>query len=393
MWYRLSSSCPKTQQERLPRREFAGGCARSPVRYFSDRNYLTHKTVLLAQTVRRNGSRFSGGVRTVSDGADVILCRERSGDTMSQSAGEKTAFQRRAGLDPAVAIHLAAARAGDQREFSGLTEPYRHELQLHCYRILGSLQDAEDIVQETLLRAWRRLETYEERAPLRAWLYKIATNACFDALAKRPRRVLPTAQTAPADPRQPFAPPITEPIWLEPYPDDLIDESAAGPEARYSLRESVSLAFLAALQGLPPRQRAVLILRDVLDWRAREAAQLLDITVSAVNSALHRARVTLQQRYHTRGREAVSGTSIEDGLRPLLERYVQVWEAADIDGLVNLLREDATLSMPPLPTWYAGREAISAAAQDEDLRRRRARPLADAASAGQSTAGVRGLSA
>ena len=282
---------------------------------------------------------------------------------MSRSVGEPTAYQRAAGLDPAVAVQLTAARAGDQREFSRLTEPYRHELQLHCYRILGSLQDAEDIVQETLLRAWRRLDTYEGRAPLRAWLYKIATNACFDALAKRPRRVLPTAHYAPADPRQPLAPPIAEPIWLEPYPDDLIDEREAGPEARYSLRESVSLAFLAALQSLPPRQRAVLILCDVLDWRASEAAQLLDITVSAVSSALHRARVSMQQRYHTRGREAVSGASLDDDLRPLLERYVQAWEAADIDGLVNLLREDATLSMPPLPTWYAGREAIITAAQ------------------------------
>jgi RNA polymerase sigma-70 factor, ECF subfamily len=286
-----------------------------------------------------------------------------SSSAMSQSAVGKSTSRHLAGLDLAAATHLAAARAGDQREFSGLTEPYRHELQLHCYRILGSLQDAEDIVQETLLRAWRRLDTYEGRASLRAWLYKIATNACFDALTKRPRRVLPTAQYAPADPRQPFAPPITEAIWLEPYPDDLIDEIEAGPEARYSLHESVSLAFLAALQSLPPRQRAVLILCDVLDWRANETAALLDATVSAVNSALHRARVTLQQRYHARGHEAVTRASIDGDLRSLLERYVQVWEAADIDGLVSLLREDATLSMPPMPTWYAGREAIIAAAQ------------------------------
>ena len=158
---------------------------------------------------------------------------------MAQAVGEKTVSQHIARLDPVVAAHLAAARAGDQREFSGLTEPYRRELQIHCYRILGSLQDAEDIVQETLLRAWRRLDTYEGRASLRAWLYKIATNACFDALHKRPRRVLPATYSAPSDPRQPFAPPVTEPIWLEPYPDDLIDEPESGHEARYSLRESV----------------------------------------------------------------------------------------------------------------------------------------------------------
>ena len=284
---------------------------------------------------------------------------------MSQSVERKTALQYPSGFDPAIARHLAAARAGDQREFSGLTEPYRHELQLHCYRILGSLQDAEDIVQETLLRAWRRLDTYEGRAPIRAWLYKIATNACFDALAKKPRRVLPTQQYPPADPRQPFAPPITEAVWLEPYPDDLIDEADAGPEVRYSLRESVSLAFLVALQSLPARQRAVLILCDVLEWRAGEAAELLEVTVSAVNSALHRARATLKKHYHGHGQDAVSSASFDTALRPLLDRYVQVWESADIDGLVNLLREDATLSMPPLPTWYAGREAIITAAREK----------------------------
>ena len=264
-------------------------------------------------------------------------------------------------LDPMIGTRLAAARAGDQQEFGGLTEPYRRELQLHCYRILGSLQDAEDIVQETMLRAWRKLHTFQERASLRAWLYKIATNACFDALDKRPRRVLPMSVYPAADPHALIDSPVTEPIWLEPYPDDLIAEPETGPEARYAAHESVTLAFIAALQSLPPRQRVVLILRDVLDWQANEVAELLDLTVSAVNSALHRARVTLSKRHEQHGREAIDSIALEDALRPLLERYVQVWESADVDGLIALLKEDATFSMPPIPTWYRGRVAIAEA--------------------------------
>lgn len=264
-------------------------------------------------------------------------------------------------IDPTLTTRLAAARAGDQHEFSSLTEPYRRELQLHCYRLLGSLQDAEDTVQETLLRAWRRLETFEGRASLRAWLYKIATNACFDAIDRRPhRRTLPTSAHAPADPHQPPAPPIMEPIWLEPYPDDLIADPETGPEARYAAHESVTLAFLVALQALPPRQRAVLILCDVLDWHASEAAALLDMTISAVNSALHRARVTMLNTYHTRGREAAR--SIGDAaVRPLLERYVRAWESGEINDLIALLKDDATFSMPPTPTWLQGRAAIEVA--------------------------------
>ncbi|HZY41056.1 MAG TPA: sigma-70 family RNA polymerase sigma factor [Anaerolineae bacterium] len=279
---------------------------------------------------------------------------------MSQTAGGQSVSQRSTGLDPAIAQRLMAARAGDQHEFSGLTEPYRRELQLHCYRLLGSLQDAEDTVQETLVRAWRKLHTFEGRASLRAWLYKIATNACFDALDKRPhRRVLPMAAHAPSDPSVPVSPPITEPIWLEPYPDDLIADPETGPEARYAAHESVTLAFIAALQALPPRQRAVLIWCDVLDWRATEVAASLDMTVSAVNSALHRARATLAKHYHARGREAVQLSS-SDAVRPLLERYVHAWESADLAGLVSLLKEDATFSMPPIPTWFQGRAAIDA---------------------------------
>lgn len=253
---------------------------------------------------------------------------------------------------------LAAARAGDAREFASLTEPHRRELQVHCYRIVGSLQDAEDLVQETLLRAWRRLDTYAGRASFRAWLYKIATNACLDSLDKRPRRSLPPLAAPPADPTQPPAPPRLEPIWLEPLPDDLLAGVEESPEARYTVRESVTLAFLAALHTLPPRQRAVLLLCDVLDWRASEAADTLGLTVSAVNSALHRARKSLAEHYHGQGREAVRAVREDAHTRGLLERYLQAWESADISMLVRLLQEDVIFAMPPAPAWFRGRDAV-----------------------------------
>jgi RNA polymerase sigma-70 factor (ECF subfamily) len=262
-------------------------------------------------------------------------------------------------LKPTETTRLAAARLGNQHEFSHLTEPYRRELQLHCYRMLGSLQDAEDLVQETLLRAWRRLDTFEGRASLRAWLYKIATNACLDALDKRPRRALPVTVYPAADAREPYMPPILEPVWLEPFPDELLPEPATiNPESRYTMRENVKLAFLTALQLLPPRQRAVLILRDVLDWRAREVAELLEMTVSAVNSALYRARTTLANEYPT-SKTLHASTPTDDSTRTLLNRFMQAWEAADVTGLTALLREDATLMMPPSPSWYEGRTSVS----------------------------------
>lgn len=262
--------------------------------------------------------------------------------------------------DPTQANRLEAARAGDQHEFGRLVEPYRRELQVHCYRILGSLHDAEDLVQETMLRAWRRLDTYEGRASLRAWLYKIATNACLDALDKRPRRSLPQLTHSASGAQQPIQPPITDPIWLEPMPDDLIAGADENPEARYTARESVTLAFLAALQTLPPRQRAVLILCDVLDWRASETADGLGMTVSAVNSALHRARVTIAEHYHGRGPESTTSAPDDARTRDLLDRYVRAWESADVGALVNLLKEDATFAMPPTPSWYRGRASIRA---------------------------------
>ena len=260
------------------------------------------------------------------------------------------------------ARRLAAARRGNEREFSELAEPYRRELQVHCYRILGSTHDAEDMVQETMLRAWKRLKTYEGRAPFRAWLYKIATNVCLDTLDKRRRRtkrLLPNNLNSPADPHKPVEPPTTEIFWLEPLPDEwLADSSAVNPEARYSRRESISLAFLTALQLLPARQRAVLILKDVMDWPAKEIAELLDTTTSSVNSALHRARVTLSKNYHGRKAQASTPDNTDEQTRKILEKYMHAWQTADVNGLVALLRNDATLSMPPSPSWYAGRESI-----------------------------------
>lgn len=240
-------------------------------------------------------------------------------------------------------------------KFTATLEAHRREMQLHCYRMLGSLVDAEDLTQETMLRAWRRRETYTGRGPIRAWLYKIATNICLDELERRPRRLLPQHVLPAADPAVPPAPPGTEPVWLEPYPDHLLPDPTADPEARVDARESVRLAFLTALQMLPPRQRAVLILRDVLGFEAGEVAGLLELTVSAINSLLHRARVTMTRRYRPQP-EAPP----DDRVRELLHRYVTAWESANVQGLIALLQEDARFAMPPSPAWYSGREAIAA---------------------------------
>lgn len=253
---------------------------------------------------------------------------------------------------------LAAARNGDQDAFQRLTDPYRRELLVHGYRILGSLEDAEDILQETLLRAWRRLSTFEGRSSPRAWLYKIATNAALDMVDSRPRRHFPTGAQGPADPRDPLPGPASEILWLEPLPDALIDDSPnANPEQRYVARESVKLAFLSALQFLPGRQRAALILRDVLGWNAAEVADLLEVSAAAANSALQRARATLESR-----RTEMLGISARPTdaahLQVILERYVTAWEASDTRPLVELLHEQAILTMPPLPAWFRGRVHI-----------------------------------
>jgi RNA polymerase sigma-70 factor (ECF subfamily) len=254
-------------------------------------------------------------------------------------------------------LDIDAARGGDHAAFARLIEPYRRELLVHCYRMLGSFEDAEDTVQETFLRAWRRLESFEGRAPFRAWCYKIATHAALDARDHRRVRSLPTITRPPADPRDPLPPPSTELLWLEPLPDAVLAAESAGPEALYDVRESVALAFLAALQHLPGRQRAVLILRDVLAWRADEVAELLDMTVAAVNSALQRARATMRA-LPAAYRAAAPPPAADAWMATLLSRYVEAWESADVVRLAALLRDDAVLTMPPLPAWYQGRVAI-----------------------------------
>jgi len=256
--------------------------------------------------------------------------------------------------------YLNAARAGDQEAFAQLVEPYRRQLLVHCYRILGSFEDAEDMLQETLLRAWKRLGSFEGRSSLRAWLYKVATNASLDALDSRRVRGLPRELYAAGDPTQPLTAPVREANWVEPLPDEWIDgQPDIYPEARYEVRESITLAFVAALQKLPGRQRAALLLCDVMGWSASEAAEILDLSVAAVNSALQRARETLKQP----GRKTGSARS-DEHLAGLLARYVAAWEAADSAALISVLREDVALTMPPLPVWFGGHASVRAFLDD-----------------------------
>ena len=252
---------------------------------------------------------------------------------------------------------LARARAGDQDAFRELTVPYQRELQLHIYRIVGSVQDAEDVLQDTLLAAWRGLEEFEGRASVRAWLYRIATNRSLDALRASKRR--------PQDKPMPTMPEPTrwsEPLWVEPYPDVLLEgiaEDAPGPDARYETREAVELAFIVGLQHLPPQQRAVLVLRDVLGYRAAEAAELLETTEASVNNLLRRARAAFESRLPATGRERAPLPNSK-AERDLVGRFAETVEAGDIDGMVALLTDDAWVTMPPLPHAYQGRAAISA---------------------------------
>jgi RNA polymerase sigma-70 factor (ECF subfamily) len=251
---------------------------------------------------------------------------------------------------------ISRARAGDGDAFQELAEPYRRELQVHCYRMLGSFQDAEDALQDTLLAAWKGLGAFEERASLRTWLYRIATNRCLNARRSASRRPAKEWDVPAVEPPEPTR--LGEVVWLEPYPDALLDaglDEPLGPEARYEQTEAISLAFVTALQVLPPRQLAVLVLRDVLGFHANEVADMLDSTVESVNSALKRARATLQRRLPpTADREPLPAS--EDAV---VAKFVRAWESADLDALVALLADDVLVSMPPMPFEYEGREVVA----------------------------------
>jgi len=255
---------------------------------------------------------------------------------------------------------MSKARAGDGNAFRELTEPYRRELQVHCYRMLGSFQDAEDALQDTLLAAWQGIGGFEERASMRTWLYRIATNRCLNARRSATRRQAKEWNVPQVEPPEPTR--LGEVIWLQPYPDTALEgaiDAPLGPEARYERTESISLAFITALQVLPPRQVAVLVLQDVLGFHAGEVAGMLDSTVDSVNSALKRARATLQRRQPPAPDHQpppTPGSASEDAI---VAKFVRAWEFADLDALVDLLTDDIFISMPPIPFEYQGRDVAA----------------------------------
>jgi RNA polymerase sigma-70 factor, ECF subfamily len=255
-----------------------------------------------------------------------------------------------------------AARQLDESGFHRAADDYRAELHAHCYRMLGSFHDAEDALQDTLLRAWRALPRFDGRSSLRTWLHTIATNVCLDAIARRPKRVLPIDHGPPIAAGSGFGRPLVETVWVEPYPDDALGlgDGHVSPDARYEQREAVELAFVAALQHLPATQRAVLILREVLGFSAREVAETLDTSVASVNSALQRARASLRRRLPQRSQQETLRHLGDERVKELVNAYVDAWMRRDVDALRSLLAEDAVFSMPPWPGWWRGRDEIIA---------------------------------
>jgi RNA polymerase sigma-70 factor (TIGR02960 family) len=307
--------------------------------------------LMVAASVEASAARKTA--RRISSGGDVISCDadERNSWCEDASVTEQS---------------LARARDGDEDAFRELTDPYRRELQLHIYRIVGSTQDAEDLLQETLLAAWRGLGQFEGRASVRAWLYRIATNRSLDALRASRRRPEDQRMTQFPEPTR-----WSEPVWLEPYPDLLLDgipDEAPGPEARYETKETIALAFIVGLQHLPLQQRAVLVLRDVLGYRAAEVAEMLDTSEASVNNLLRRARAAFESRLPATGRERapLPNSRLE---RDVVDRFAETVESGDVDGMVALLTDDAWLTMPPLPHAYQGHHAISGFLRGAEERR------------------------
>jgi RNA polymerase sigma-70 factor, ECF subfamily len=270
---------------------------------------------------------------------------------MNESTTQSTVAQREL---------LETAKSGSEEAYRRLVEPHRAELHAHCYRMLGSVQDAEDALQEALVRAWKGLPKFEGRSSLRSWLYRIATNTSLDAIERRPKRILPIDYGPPADPAGGVGEPLVESVWIEPYPDETlgIEDGYASPDASYEQRESVELAFIAALQLLPANQRAVLILREVLGFSAQEAADGLDTSVASVNSALQRARATIEKKLPDQSQQETLRSLGNEKVKELVERYAEAWERSDVDTVVSMLAEDAAFTMPPMARWFRGLDGI-----------------------------------
>ena len=255
---------------------------------------------------------------------------------------------------------LAAAQVGDEGAFGRLIEPYSGELQAHAYRMLGSLHDAEDAMQETMLRAWRGIARFEGRSSLRSWLYTIATNSSLRLIERRPKRVLPIEFGPPADPHAETGKPLVESVWIEPYPDERLPaDSEASPEARYEQRESVELAFTAALQHLPPLQRAALIMTDVLGFSPGEVAESMDATPASIYSALQRARKATEERLPSQSQQENLDALGDEHLLEIVDRFMEAWESSDVERIRALLTDDCVLAMPPYAEWFDGRDAVT----------------------------------
>jgi RNA polymerase sigma-70 factor, ECF subfamily len=299
------------------------------------------ETESACRSSREAGARW--GSRIASNSSRLAISGLATGGTVPQGSARTT---------PAKLLGVTEAiRDADEDSFAQLIEPYRRELHAHCYRMLGSVHDADDALQETLLGAWKGRSGFEGRSSLRSWLYAIATNACLRILEGRKRRELPGGAGRGDDPREPLAQPLAESVWIEPYPDELL---------RYENRESVELAYIAALQLLPPNQRAALILREVLGFSARETAEILDTSAGAVNSALQRARAKLERELPARSQQETLQALGDERSRQLVAGFLDAWNRADVAAIVAMMSEEASFSMPPLPTWYRGKDDIAA---------------------------------